>query len=53
MEFSKSLETPLQYAVGYLCNAMRLLNNIHPLVPILLAIALLTTAGFGLASLLT
>ncbi|MEM7044830.1 MAG: hypothetical protein AAF543_18635 [Pseudomonadota bacterium] len=41
MEYSKSPKTPLQYLVGYGCNIMRLLNNIHPLVPILLIAALL------------
>lgn len=51
MEYSKSPKTPLQYAVGYLCNVMRLLNNIHPLVPILLIIALFIAAGWGLTQL--
>lgn len=41
MEYSKSPKTPLQYLVGYGCNVMRLLNNIHPLVPILLIAAFL------------
>ncbi len=48
MEYSKSPKNPLQYAVGYLCNAMRLLNNIHPLVPILLIIALIIAAIWGI-----
>ena len=48
MEYSKSPKTPLQYAVGYLCNIMRLLNNIHPLVPILLILGLLIGAIFSL-----
>ena len=52
MEYSKSPKTPLQYAVGYLCNVMRLLNNIHPLVPILLIMAVLAAAGWGLTQLL-
>ncbi len=51
MEYSKSPKTPLQYGVGYLCNIMRLLNNIHPLVPILLIIAMFVAAGWGLAQL--
>lgn len=51
MEYSKSPKTPLQYAVGYLCNVMRLLNNIHPLVPILLIIAVIVAAGWGAAHL--
>ena len=42
MEYSKSPKSPLQYLVGYGCNVMRLLNNIHPLVPIVLIAALLS-----------
>ena len=45
MEYSKSPKTPFQYAVGYLCNIMRLLNNIHPLVPIILILAMLVAIG--------
>ena len=41
MEYSKSPKTPLQYLVGYGCNVMRLLNNIHPLVPIILVLAVI------------
>jgi len=52
MEYSKSPRTPMQYVVGALCNIMRLLNNIHPLVPILLMIATLIGAGWLLFSLL-
>ncbi|MEZ5931152.1 MAG: hypothetical protein R3F54_04245 [Alphaproteobacteria bacterium] len=48
MEYSKSPRTPLQYAVGYLCNVMRLLNNIHPLVPILLIAAIVLGMALGL-----
>lgn len=44
MEFSKSPRTPLQYLVGYGCNVMRLLNNVHPLVPVVLILLLLLTA---------
>ena len=51
MEYSKSPKTPLQYAVGYLCNVMRLLNNVHPLVPIGLIVAVLAAAGWGLSRL--
>ncbi len=36
MEYSKSPRTPAQKAVGLLCNVARTLNNVHPLVPILL-----------------
>jgi len=51
MEYSKSPRTPLQYAVGWLCNAMRLLNNIHPLVPILLSLGAIGAAGWGISRL--
>jgi hypothetical protein len=50
MEYSKSPKTPFQYAVGYLCNIMRLLNNIHPLVPILLILGLVVAAIWGLVA---
>jgi hypothetical protein len=48
MEYSKSPKTPLQYAVGYLCNVMRLLNNIHPLVPIILILAFFVALGMAI-----
>lgn len=51
MEYSKSPKTPLQHAVGYVCNIMRLLNNIHPVMPIVLIAAVLGAAGWGLLSL--
>lgn len=50
MEYSKSPKNPLQYAVGYLCNAMRLLNNIHPLLPISLVIMLVIAIGSWLST---
>ena len=51
MEYSKSPKNPLQYAIGYLCNIMRLLNNIHPLVAIAAILAVLFGIVFGFASL--
>jgi hypothetical protein len=48
MEYSKSPRTPAQHAVGWLCNAARLLNNIHPLVPIGLLAAALGAAAWAL-----
>ena len=51
MEYSKSPETPAQHVVGFVCNAARELNNIHPLVPLGLIAALLVAAGWGLARL--
>ncbi len=51
MEYSKSPKTPAQYVVGYLCNIMRLLNNIHPLVPFALILAIVGALGWGLSRL--
>ena len=47
MEYSKSPVTPPQKAVGFMCNRMRMLNNIHPLVPLALLLGALTAAGWG------
>lgn len=33
MEYSKSPRTPAQVAVGWVCNAARRLNNVHPALP--------------------
>jgi hypothetical protein len=52
MEYSKSPKTLPQKAVGLLCNVARVLNNIHPLVPIVSLIGLLTAVGYGIAQLL-
>lgn len=52
MEYSKSPRTPAQHLVGLVCNAARLLNNIHPLVPLALVVALLGGAGWGMLRLL-
>lgn len=43
MEYSKSPRTPPQYVVGYLCNLFRLMNNVHPFIP--LAFILLVAAA--------
>ena len=51
MEYSKSPQTPAQHVVGYLCNAARVLNNIHPLVPLGLVAAALVAASWGIARL--
>ena len=51
MEYSKSPETPAQHVVGYVCNAARVLNNIHPLVPLGLVAAALVAASWGIARL--
>ena len=47
MEYSKSPSTPAQRLVGYVCNIMRLANNISPLIPLALIAALLFGAGWG------
>ncbi|MEZ5904165.1 MAG: hypothetical protein R3C69_03340 [Geminicoccaceae bacterium] len=51
MEYSKSPRTPVQYLVGYLCNVMRLLNNIHPLVPFAAILAVIVALAWGLSRL--
>ena len=51
MEYSKSPSTLPQYLVGYLCNIMRLANNISPLVPILMAALVMLGLGWGVAAL--
>jgi hypothetical protein len=53
MEYSKSPRTPAQKAVGLLCNVARTLNNVHPLVPILLTLVLFVAAAWGAVALLS
>ena len=48
MEYSKSPRTLPQKAVGLVCNAARTLNNIHPLVPIVVTLFLFLAAGWGM-----
>jgi hypothetical protein len=45
MEYSKSPRTLPQRAVGLLCNLFRLLNNLHPLVPLAFIAAVLAALG--------
>ena len=52
MEYSKSPRTPAQCAVGLVCNVARVLNNIHPLVPIVVAASLVAGIAWGVARLL-
>jgi hypothetical protein len=52
MEYSKSPTTVPQHVVGGLCNVARVLNNIHPLVPLAALGFGLVAAGWGLISLL-
>jgi hypothetical protein len=53
MEYSKSPRTPPQIAVGLVCNAARTLNNLHPLLPILLTAILCLVTAWGVAALLS
>jgi hypothetical protein len=53
MEYSKSPRTPPQVAVGLLCNLFRLLNNIHPLIPLALIAAVVGALGWSIGRLLT
>lgn len=48
MEYSKSPRTPPQVAVGMLCNLLRRLNNIHPLIPLAVIAALLAALGWAI-----
>ncbi|HUY91257.1 MAG TPA: hypothetical protein VMV10_21140 [Pirellulales bacterium] len=51
MEYSKSPANPLQFAVGALCNLFRLMNNVHPFVPLLFLLLLAASLGAGVFSL--
>jgi hypothetical protein len=53
MEYSKSPRNPVQFGVGLACNVARLLNNIHPLVPLALILLGLAGAGWTVYRLLT
>ncbi len=48
MEYSKSPRTPAQKAVGLLCNLVRRMNNIHPLVPLAAIGAAIAAAGWAI-----
>lgn len=48
MEYSKSPRTPAQKAVGLLCNLVRRMNNIHPLVPLAVLGAALAAAVWAI-----
>jgi hypothetical protein len=49
MEYSKSPRTPPQFAVGFLCNLFRRLNNIHPLIPLAFIATVLAALGYGVS----
>jgi hypothetical protein len=52
MEYSKSPRTPPQIAVGLICNIARSLNNLHPILPILVLMILCVGAAWGMLALL-
>lgn len=48
MEYSKCPKTPAQRIVGAFCNLFRVMNNVHPLVPLLfIAVAVTGLAWLG------
>ena len=53
MEYSKSPRNPLQFGVGLLCNAFRLMNNVHPLVPFAVILLVLYFAVWGIIRLVS
>jgi hypothetical protein len=52
MEYSKSPKTPSRFAVGLVCNLARLLNNVHPLVPLAVLLLAVAAAGWGIGRLI-
>jgi hypothetical protein len=52
MEYSKSPRNPLERAVGLVCNVARVLNNVHPLVPLALFALAIAGAAYGIARLM-
>jgi hypothetical protein len=48
MEYSKSPGNPPQFAVGLLCNLFRVLNNVHPFVPLAFVVLAIVAAGWGI-----
>jgi hypothetical protein len=48
MEYSKSPKTPPQVVVGLICNLFRLLNNVHPLLPVALILIAASLAAWGI-----
>ena len=49
MEYSKSPQNPLQLGIGLICNLFRVMNNVHPFIP--LAFIALVLSGLGWATL--
>lgn len=50
MEYSKSPRTPVQRFVGWLCNGFRLMNNVHPIVPLVVVAGALVAAVWGIVA---
>lgn len=53
MEYSKSPKNPLQFGVGLVCNLFRVMNNVHPFVPLLFLGGCLAAAVYGIIRLVT
>jgi hypothetical protein len=53
MEYSKSPKTPPQIVVGWVCNAARELNNVHPLLPIAVFAVAMVAVAVGLVTMLS
>jgi hypothetical protein len=51
MEYSKSPKTPAQFVVGLFCNLFRLMNNVHPLIPLAFILFVIGLAIWGVLSL--
>ena len=52
MEYSKTPRTPPQVFVGLVCNLFRLLNNVHPFIPLAFIAAILAALVWALGRLL-
>lgn len=51
MEYSKSPQNLSQRLVGWVCNAARLLNNVHPLLPFAVIAMLIAALGWSVSAL--
>ncbi len=52
MEYSKSPKTAPQVVVGWVCNAARRLNNVHPVLPLAALGVAIAAVGWGLVTVL-
>jgi hypothetical protein len=53
MEYSKSPKTPLQYVIGFFCNLFRLMNNVHPFIPLAFLVLVFALVVWGFLRLVT